>query len=412
MTVSGRKFVILVGDGMGDFPLDELNGRTPLEVARTPNIDRLCSIGKLGLVKTVPEGMDPGSDVANMSLLGYDPKKYHTGRGPLEAASMGIKLEPGDVAFRCNLVTVGNVDGSKVMIDYSGGHISTEEARQIIEDLQPALEGLPLKLNPGISYRHLLIWENGIADLKTTPPHDIIGQRVDEYERVYFEVPVLREFRARAEEILRNHPINRQRLSEGKNPVTTVWPWGQGHAPAMKPLKDICGLSGIMISAVDLLKGIGVYAGFKVPHIPGATGYLDTNYEGKVEAAIDGLSQHDIAYVHIEAPDEASHEGSIEKKIEAIESFDEYVVGPVVERLVQFEKVDLLIVTDHLTPVKLRTHVSDPVPFLLIRDLPHSLDDLRLGSGKVFCEKTASKGTLNFPAGVELFGYFTGCLNR
>ncbi|SFM49474.1 cofactor-independent phosphoglycerate mutase [Thermodesulforhabdus norvegica] len=403
-----KKYVILVGDGMGDYPVEELNGRTPLEAAHTPFMDMLAGYAEMGTVKTIPEGMEAGSDVANMSLLGYNPEVCHTGRGPLEAASMGVRLETGDIAFRCNFVTVENKDGIRIMADYSAGHITTEEARNIVRDLRGCLEGLPLELYPGVSYRHLLVWKGGPSALNTTPPHDILGQPVDTYEEVYNTTPVLKTFRDRARSVLRDHPVNIERLSRGQKPVTDLWPWGQGPAPAMQSLKDRCGLSGMVISAVDLIKGIGVYAGFETPVINGATGYLDTNYEEKVRVALEGLSRLDCIYVHIEAPDETSHEGDLKKKLTAIEDFDRRVVGPILKGIVAFDSVDLLVVTDHYTPLSVRTHVPEPVPFMIVRDAnkiaPTNAGNC--GFNRKFCEKDAQKADLHFQSGSELFSYF------
>jgi 2,3-bisphosphoglycerate-independent phosphoglycerate mutase len=402
-----RKYIILVGDGMGDYPLDRLGGKTPLEVARTPNIDRLLSIGRSGLVHTIPPGMEPGSDIANMSLLGYDPRKYHTGRAPLEAASMGIHIGPKDIAFRCNLVTLSNDAGSPVrMEDYSAGHITTEEAHALISALQEAVADSPLSLYPGISYRHLLVWANGRADIAATPPHDISGEPIAPHEKGYREEPVLLTFIEKAAAILAAHPVNLRRISKGKRPANAVWLWGQGGAPVMPTLKERFGLSGAMISAVDLLKGIGVYAGLEPIRVPGATGYLDTNYAGKVEATLRSLDTGQLVYTHIEAPDEASHEGSLEKKIEAIEAFDEKVVGPVLEGARKFPKVRLLIATDHLTPIVTRTHASDPAPFLLVEDLHGSAGAAQTAGS--FCEREALRSEWVLNSGVELFNSLIG----
>lgn len=402
-----EKYIILVGDGMGDYPLAELGGKTPLEAARTPNLDRLVLKGRLGLVRTIPETMEPGSDVANMSLLGYDPIRYHTGRGPLEAASMGIHLGLDEVAFRCNLVTL-ETDASGVdrMVDYSSGHISSEEARRLVDALQGALFETPLRLYPGVSYRHLLVWPEGPADLKTTPPHDITGEPIARYRECYRGVPLLTRFIEKAAAILADHPVNRERLVAGKRAANAVWPWGQGRAPAMPTLQEKFGLTGAMISAVDLLKGLGVYAGLEPLSIPGATGYLDTNYAGKVDAALQALEAGDLIYVHIEAPDEASHEGSLEKKLEAIEAFDEKVIGPLVEGSGRFPKVRMMVVTDHLTPIKVRTHVGDPVPFLIVKDLHAGACDLALPLR--FCERTAVLSGWQLANGAELFDVFIG----
>jgi len=403
------KYIILVGDGMGDYPLDELGGKTPLEAARTPQIDQLLAKGRMGVLSTIPDSMEPGSDVANMSLLGYDPKKYHTGRSPIEAASMGVQLKPDEVAFRCNLVTIEeDAAGIARMGDYSAGHISTPEAHELIAALQKAVEGSPLRLYPGVSYRHLLVWSGGRQDMKTTPPHDISGEPVASYAKVYDGVPILLSFIQKAAAILADHPVNRGRIAAGKRPANSVWLWGQGKAPSMPDLKERFGLTGAMISAVDLLKGLGVYAGLEPVSVPGATGYLDTNYAGKVEAALKALETGQFVYVHIEAPDEAGHEGSLPKKMEAIEAFDEKVVGPIVLGAQRFEKVRLLIVTDHFTPVSKRTHVVDPVPFLLVEDLKAPVSGQ---AGEItFCERTARDTGLSLRDGVELFELFIGKL--
>ena len=389
---------------MGDYPLEQLGGKTPLEAARTPNMDRLAGAGRMGMVTTVPQGMEPGSDVANMSLLGYDPRKYHTGRAPLEAASMGVRLDPRDVAFRCNLVHIErDADGMERMGDYSAGHITTPEAHELIAALQTAVEGSPLNLYPGVSYRHLLVWPDGNAKLRTTPPHDISGEPSAPHAAVYDQEPVLLDFIRKASDILADHPVNRARAAAGKRTANAVWLWGQGHAPSMPTLMEKAGLSGAMISAVDLLKGIGVYAGLDPVAVPGATGYLDTNYAGKVDAAMESLRRGDFVYVHIEAPDETSHEGNLEKKLQAIEAFDEQVVGPVAERSRAFPNVRLLVIMDHLTPVNVRTHVSDPVPFLLVDD-PASIT---AGDAAVYCERTARDAGLRLEDGEELFALLT-----
>ncbi len=402
------KYIILIGDGMGDYPLDRLAGRTPLEAARKPNIDNLARIGLQGTVQTVPSGMEPGSDVANMSLLGYDPAVYHTGRAPLEAASMGVRLAPDDLAFRCNLIYLDRQRSDNVLMgDYSAGHISTGEANVLISALQSAVAGSPLKLYPGVSYRHLLVWKGGPAGLSTTPPHDITGQPIAPYYFLAGE-PVLHSFAVRAASILESHPITRERLAAGKNPANAVWLWGQGKAPSMPKMHERFGISGAMISAVDLLKGIGVYAGLEAVNVQGATGYLDTNFEGKVSAAIAALEKEDFVFVHLEAPDEASHEGSLEKKLEAIEKFDELIVGPIVERAKRFENVHLLIMPDHLTPISLRTHASEPVPFLLVDRLGSTSGSGCREGG--YCEKNAHAAGLRFNSGPELFQRFIGRL--
>jgi 2,3-bisphosphoglycerate-independent phosphoglycerate mutase len=402
------KHIILVGDGMGDYPLAELDGKTPLEAARTPCMDQLAGCGRLGMVKTIPADMEPGSDVANMSLLGYDPVQYHTGRAPLEAASLGVSLKPQDVAFRCNLVTLENDAAGVVrMKDYSAGHISTLEARELVASLQELVRQTSLSLYPGVSYRHLLVWSGGRTNLLTTPPHDISGEPVAAYQEVYHKEPLILSFMERAVVLLADHPVNRARMAAGKSPANAVWLWGQGKSPRMPTLKERFGLSGAMISAVDLLKGLGIYAGLDKIDIPGATGYLDTNYDGKVDAAMQALEAGNFVYVHIEAPDEAGHEGSLQKKLEAIEAFDARVVCPVVKRAARFPKVKLLVITDHLTPISRRTHVTDPVPFLLVKDLQAALKSTP-APGTVFCERTARASGWQPADGAELFRLFVG----
>ncbi len=397
-----EKYIILVGDGMGDYPLDRLGGRTPLEAARTPNMDRLARIGRMGTVRTIPPGMEPGSDVANMSLLGYDPAVYHTGRGPLEAASMGVRLEPDEIAFRCNLVFLERgASGEIIMGDYSAGHISTDESARIVHDLQEAVRETPLKLYPGVSYRHLLVWKGARDGLATTPPHDIIGRPVSGYDNLSRE-PVLESFAAKAALILRDHPVNSERIEAGKRPANAVWLWGQGRAPSMPKLGDMFGIRGAMISAVDLLKGIGVYAGLDPVKVEGATGYLDTNYAGKVAAALAALEKGNFAFLHLEAPDEASHEGSLEKKIEAIERFDRLVVGPVLEGTGKYPKIRILVVTDHKTPVSTRTHVADPVPFLIV-DGPVAAHEPGTGAEAKYCESRGEAAGWHLDSGTELF---------
>jgi len=360
------KYVVLIGDGMGDYPLEELGGKTPLQAASTPAMDFLAREGELGLVKTVPPGFEPGSDVANLSILGYDPASCYTGRGPLEAGSMGIKLSPDDVAFRCNLVTLDFMaDGRVVMVDYSAGHISTEEARAIVADIGRKVKVNGLTLYPGVSYRHLLVWAEGKEKLATVPPHDHTGRDVSAHWGVYQHDSDLINWIAQVLDILREHPVNKRRVQEGKGPANAVWLWGQGRAPHMPKFVERFGIKGAIISAVDLLKGIGVYAGLEPIAVPGATGYLDTNYQGKADYALAALKEKDLVVVHVEAPDEASHGGNLEEKIKAIENFDQKVVKVVVDGLAGFGEHRILLVTDHYTPISIKTHVGEPVPFVI-----------------------------------------------
>lgn len=361
------KYIIIVTDGMADRPLKELGGKTPLMVAFKPNMDRLASEGIVGAVRTIPEGLYPGSDVANLSIMGYDPKRYYTGRAPLEAASIGVKLKEEDVAYRCNLVTLQfNKDRTRaIMEDYSAGHITTEEARELIKAINQALSTESISFYPGVSYRHLMVWKNGIAECECTPPHDITGKEITDYLPSGKADEILRSLMLRSVEILESHPVNRSRIQKGLRPANSIWLWGQGKRPNIPTFTEKYGLKGSLISAVDLTKGIGIYAGLKIINVPGVTGYIDTNYTGKAEYGINSLREHDLVYIHIEAPDEASHEGSIEKKIKAIEDIDALVIGTVLRMLKSYDEYRLLILPDHATPISVRTHTDEPVPFIL-----------------------------------------------
>ncbi len=363
--MDSHKYIILCPDGMADFPLEELGGKTPLEYANTPNMDIIASQGITGLIKTIPEGCLPGSDIGSMSILGYDPVKYYTGMSPLEAASMGVELGADDVAFRLNLVNILEENGKRMMHDYSGGHITTEEAKSIIETFQKELGSSQFQFYPGVSYRHLMVAKNiDIKGLKTVPPHDIPDQQIDEYlPHGNSSSGGILNIMQKAEKILENHDINKKRIASGKLPANSVWLWGQGYKPSMPTIKEEYGIEGSVISAVDLVKGIGKYAGLKVINVPGATGYLDTNYKGKVDYGIESLNSGDFIYIHVEAPDEASHEGSVSKKIKAIEDFDNFIAGGVLEGLRKFSGYTLMILPDHYNPVKLKKHTPEPVPF-------------------------------------------------
>lgn len=383
-----RKYVILVGDGMADRPLEELGGRTPLEAARTPWMDQLAKGGELGLAVTIPQGFPPGSEIANLSILGYDPVLYYTGRGPLEAASIGVELAPEDVAFRCNLVTLRPSDGRWVMADYSAGHIPSEEARQIISDLEATLGGGPFSFFPGVGYRHLLIWRRGRDHLETTPPHDIMGREVGAYLPRGEGAKELLELIEAAREVLEGHPVNRRRSRQGKPPANSIWPWGQGRKPRMPTLQERYGLRGRVVAAVDLIKGIGIYAGLEPIQVPGATGWLDTDYRAKADYGLEALEQGELLYLHVEAPDEASHMGDLEEKIRAIERFDQDVVRRVVEGMRKKGwSFRLMVITDHPTPLQLRTHVAEPVPFLIYDSSGGSS-----GGFRAFSEREAERG--------------------
>lgn len=367
------KYLVLVPDGAADWPVPALGGRTPLAAAVKPHLDRLARGGEVGLVRTVPEGMDPGSDVAGMSLFGCDPAHSYTGRAPLEAASLGVELGPGDVAFRCNLVSTDGADPgdpAAVMADYSAGHISTGEACRIIEDFKgtaayrdrflPAFE-----LFPGVGYRHLLVWRGGSDQVRLVPPHDILGKRIAAHLPHGEAAPRLRELMALAYPWLRRHPVNQERRGRGKPAADGFWFWGAGRRPTLPDFKARYGLSGAVISAVDLVNGIGVLLGLERISVPGATGYVDTNYRGKAEHALAALARHDLVFVHIEAPDEAGHQGDAALKVRALERIDAEFLGPALAGLERLGPHRLLVAPDHYTPIARRTHVGDPVPYVI-----------------------------------------------
>jgi len=361
------KAIVLLGDGMADEPLEELGGKTVLEHAHTPNMDRIAREGRIGMVQTVPPGYHPGSDVANLSVFGYDPASCYSGRSPLEAASMGVALQPDDVAFRLNFVTLTAHYGKLYMEDFSAGHISTAEGAELIRTLQEELGDEEFQFYPGVSYRHLLVWKGGRDQLQCVPPHDITGQSIEEHLPTGDGAEALMHLTNSAQMLLNNHPVNDRREKEGKLPASSIWLWGQGRAPQMPTMQEKFGISrGAVISAVDLIRGIGIYAGLDVIHVDGATGWIDTNYRGKAEAALAALKTHDFVYLHVEAPDEAAHSGSLEDKITAIEAFDREVVGPVLEGIQRFEAWRVLVLPDHPTPVTLRTHTDKAVPFALL----------------------------------------------
>jgi len=359
------KYITLLGDGMSDEPIAELDGKTPLQAAQTPNMDALARQGVIGLAETVPAAFHPGSDVANLSVFGYDPASCYTGRSPLEAASMGVELGPDDVAYRLNLVTLSLLGGDLCMQDFSAGHISTDEARELILCLQDELGDDEFQFYPGVSYRHLMVWRGGRDDLKVPPPHDLTGQSVTEHVPRTAEAMPLMQITNAAQLLFKQHPVNVKREKDGKHAANSIWLWGQGRRPQMPTLKEKYNLTGAVISAVDLIKGIGIYAGLDVINVPGATGYLDTNYLGKGEAALEALKTRDFVYLHVEAPDEAAHGGSLTDKIEAIERFDRDVVGTVMAGLPAFGDYRVLLLPDHPTPVAKMTHTKDPVPFVL-----------------------------------------------
>lgn len=361
------KYIVIIGDGMADRPIKELSGRTPLQKAFTPNMDRLAQEGIIGRIRTIPPGFHPGSDIANLNILGYDPQVFYSGRAPLEAASVGIVLKEEDVAYRCNLVTLKyNKDKTKaVMEDYSGGHISTEEARELILEINSKLGTKQIRFYPGVSYRHLMIWSSGASDIECIPPHDITGKDIADYLPVGNEEDVLRDIMLGATGILEGHTVNRERMRRGDKPANSIWLWGQGRRLNLPSFRDKYSKEGALVSAVDLMKGLGICAGFEILDVPGITGYLDTNYKGKADAALRALERVDIAYIHVEAPDEAGHSGNYLDKIKAIEDFDALVVGNVLRGMESFGEYRILLLPDHATPIEVKTHTDEPVPFVI-----------------------------------------------
>ena len=398
------KYVIVLGDGMADRPIDELGGMTPLEYAQTPQMDALAAAGEIGMVHTIPEGMSPGSDTANLSVLGYDPKIYYSGRSPLEALSIGVDMKPTDVSLRCNIVTLSEKEENfedKKILDHSSGEISTEEAAILIDAVKKELETDIYKFYVGTSYRHLLIWQQGqVVDL--TPPHDVLGQTVGQYLP---EDAVLKEMMKKSYDILVNHPINVERKKKGQNPANACWFWGAGTRPSLSSFQEKTGLKGAMISAVDLLKGIAGGASMKNISVEGANGGLNTNYEGKAQAAVDALTKEDcdFVYVHLEAPDEMGHQGSVERKVQAIENLDARVIAPIKAGLEQAgAEFRMLVMPDHPTPISLRTHTGDSVPYLL-----YDSTKVQQNSWK-YNEREAEQSGHSVARGCEMMDYLIG----
>lgn len=361
------KYVVILGDGMADYPVKELDDKTPLEYATTPVMDELAKISEIGMAQTIPQGMKPGSDTANLAVMGYDPQKYYTGRSPLEALSIGVDMEEEDIAIRCNIVTVSEEEEAyedKLMIDHSSGEISTEDAAVLLQAVMAEMANETYQFSVGTSYRHCLIWKQGKA-VELTPPHDILERRIGEYLP---EDKVLSWMQKRSYEILSVHPLNLERKAKGLHPANSLWFWGAGTKPSLDSFEKKYGKKGVMISAVDLLKGIAVGAEMTNVTVEGANGGLHTNYEGKAQAAVDALTKkgYDFAYIHVEAPDEMGHQGSVERKIQAIEYLDQRIIRLVKEKMDEYgEPYRMLILPDHPTPVSVRTHTSNPVPYLL-----------------------------------------------
>ncbi len=386
---------------MPDHKLPELEGRTPLEVADTPNLDAIAKRAEIfGIAKTIPDPLPPGSDVGNLAVLGYDPTKYYTGRSPLEAASIGVSLGDRDVTVRCNLVTLAERDGRMVMEDYSAGHITDEDATGIIEDLKKEFDGAEFSLSQGVSYRHLLLWRGGNSGISTTPPHDISGKEIAPWLPSGDGAEKLLGLMEKSRGILKDHPVNAKRRAEGENTADSIWLWGEGTRPDMPSLQELYGITGSVISAVDLVKGIGVFAAMEVIEVPGATGYLDTNYAGKVSGAIESLHRVDLAMIHIEAPDETGHVGDARLKIQAIEDFDQKVVGPALAGMEQFGEYRVLVLSDHPTPIDLRTHSNEPVPFAILDSANRSVKNGSL----VYTEDSAASSGIFVEEGWKLMG--------
>lgn len=363
------KYAVVLCDGMADYPVPELDGKTPMEVADKPNMDYLAAHGEVGLVKTVADGLKPGSDVANLSVMGYDPAIYYSGRSPLEAASMGIDLAPTDVAMRCNLVTLSDEDdySAKTMVDYCADDISTAEATELIKAVQEAFGNDEFTFYPGISYRHCLVWHGGTTDIGTlTPPHDISGQVVGEHLDQHPMAAKLIEMMIKSVDVLKDHPVNKARIAAGRKPATSIWLWGQGKKPQLDSFVSKFGVNGSVVSAVDLIKGIGVCAEMKVCEVEGATGYIDTCFRKKAETAFNELEAgQDFVYIHFEAPDECGHRHEVDNKVKAIEIIDKEVLGYLREKMDKFDNYRIMILPDHPTPLVTKTHASDPVPYII-----------------------------------------------
>ncbi len=403
------KYVVLLCDGMADYPVEELGGETPMSKSVTPNMDKLAKDSVIGLVKTVADGMKPGSDVANLSVLGYDPAVCYTGRSPLEAGSIGIDMKSDDVSFRCNLVTVSDEDDflQKTLVDYCADDISTAEAEILVKYLAEHFDNNEFTLYSGVSYRHCLIWHKGTLDVGTlTPPHDITGRKVTEYIPAHPNAKKLYDMMKKSVELLKNHPINLDRIKRGLRPANCVWFWGEGVRAQLKDFKECYGLNGSMISAVDLLKGIGKFANMHVVNVEGATGYIDTNFKGKADAAIKELADgQDFVYIHVEAPDECGHRHEIENKVKSIEIIDKDILGRMLPELDKYDDYKIIILPDHATPLALKTHTNDMVPFLIYTK------SVKVIGKDTFNEKTATETGVVIEKGPEIMKYFINLHN-
>jgi len=399
------KYLLILTDGMADYKISALGDKTPLQYANTPNMDKLAQASEIGLAQTIPEGFPPGSDVANLSVMGYDPAKYYTGRSPLEAVSMGVELTAADMALRCNLVTLSAEPEyrDKTMLDYSSGEISSVESAQLIHAVNQIMGNDTFQFHAGISYRHLLVWKNGLGKaVELTPPHDISDRKIKDYLPGGPDSAPLLELMMKSEPILTDHPVNKMRRLRGINPATSLWFWGQGGKPALTSFHDKYHIEGSVVCAVDLVKGLGICAGLKPVKVPGATGGVVTDFAGKIRAALDELKTgQDFVYLHIESPDEAGHHGAMDKKIWSIEQIDQLVVGQVLAELDDFDDIRILIMPDHPTPIAVKTHTSDPVPFLLF-DKNRPVDS----HANQFDEDTAAASRVYIANGHELMDRF------
>lgn len=399
------KYLVMLCDGMADEPNEALGNSTPMEKANKPCMDSLAAKAEVGIVKTVAEGLKPGSDVANLSVLGYEPAVYYSGRSPLEAASIGIDLKDTDVTLRCNLVTLSDEEDyeKKTILDYCADDISSEEAKILIEYIQEKLGNDKFRFYPGVSYRHCLVWSNGNPHPGVlTPPHDITGKVITDYIPKGEAVDELYDLMKKSYDLLKDHPVNQARIARGKRPANSIWLWGEGTKPLLDNFSEKFGIKGSMISAVDLLKGIAICAGMNSVDVDGATGYLDTNFDGKCKAAIEEFKKGaDLVYIHVEAPDECGHRGEIENKVKAIEMIDEHILAPVVEFLRGYDDFAVLVCPDHPTPLSIRTHTSTPVPYLIY----DSKNEINSGV-KVFCEKEARETGNYIEKGFTMMNYF------
>ena len=398
------KYLVVLYDGMADYPVPALDGKTPMELAKKPLLDKLARFGKVGTVKTVADGLKPGSDIANMSVLGYNPKECYTGRSPLEAVSIGVDMKDTDIIFRTNLVTLSDEENyeDKTMVDYSAGDISTAEAAEIIKSVQEHFGNEKFAFYSGVAYRHCLVWNNGTLDLgKMTPPHDISGKVIGEHLSDSENAKELIQMMKESYDFLMEHPVNKERMAKGERPANSIWLWGEGTKPALSNFKEKYGVDGSIISAVDLLKGIAKCAGMGSPDVEGATGYIDTNFEGKADCAIEELKTKDFVYIHIEAPDECGHRNEPENKVKAIEMIDEKVLARVLPELDKYDDYKVMVLPDHPTPIVTMTHAGDAVPYLIYQKSKASDNGI-----ESFTENTAKEAGNYVEVGYSLMDSF------